>query len=305
MAGRTWLQHATPITFGLKCAGWLDGTLRARARLRDAVADASVLQFGGASGTLAALGADGEAVTTALAARLGLRTPDMPWHVERDRLAQVGAALGIACGTLGKIARDLSLLAQTEVGEARDRDEEGVGGSSTMPHKRNPVRAAVALTAATRAPGLVATLLAAMVQEHERGLGGWQAEWTTLPELLGLTSGAARTMAELLEHLVVDAHAMRARLIESDGYMLAESVATALAPSVGRDEAHRLVEEVCRAAIDGRQPLAYALLHDARVTHALPPQAIAQALDPAAYLGTTATFIRNVLARYDASVTLA
>ena len=170
MPGRTWLQQATPITFGLKAAGWLDSLGRQQRALAAALEDARVLQFGGASGTLAALGAAGPDVAARLGERLGLRVPDLPWHAHRDRLASLACALGVACGVCGKIARDLALLAQTEVGEAAESRERG-GGSSTMPHKRNPVSSSIALAAAVRAPGLVATMLSAMPQEHERGLG--------------------------------------------------------------------------------------------------------------------------------------
>ena len=182
--GRTWLQHATPITFGLKAAGWADALGRSRMRLAEAFDGALVLQFGGAAGTLAALGGRGIAVAEALGARLDLRVPELPWHAHRDRLVNLATALGIAAGTLGKIARDLALLAQTEVNEAHEAPADGRGRSSAMPQKRNPVAASLALAAAVRAPGLVSTMLAAMPQEHERGLGGWQAEWDTLPELI-------------------------------------------------------------------------------------------------------------------------
>ena len=180
MPGRTWLQQATPITFGLKAAGWCDALGRVRRGLESALENAIVLQFGGASGTLAALGDRGSVVATALGRALALPVPPIPWHAHRDRLAGLACALGVATGTGGKIARDLGLLAQTEVAEAHE-PAVGAGGSSSMPHKQNPVNAAIAIAAAVRAPGLVATVLSAMLQEHERALGGWQAEWDTLP----------------------------------------------------------------------------------------------------------------------------
>src|SRR5690349_18920758 len=198
MAGRTWLQQSTPITFGVKAAGWFDALSRQRNMLADALEHTRVLQFGGASGTLASLGEHGSAVAESLASRLGLRAPALPWHAYRDRLVYFSCAMGVTCGTLGKIGRDVSLLAQTEVGEAAEGRS---GGSSAMPHKQNPVGASVAVAAALRAPGLVATMIAAMPQEHERGLGGWQAEWVTLPELVLLTAGAARSIATVVESL--------------------------------------------------------------------------------------------------------
>lgn len=296
MAGRTWLQHATPTTFGLKAAGWCEALDRSRLRVDTALEAARVLQFGGASGTLAALGDRGLAVGAALGARLGLPVPSTPWQAHRDRLADLAAALGIAIGTLGKIGRDLGLLGQTEVGEVYARPEDGVGGSSTMPQKRNPVAASVAIAAAVRAPGLVSTLLAAMPQEHERGLGLWQAEWETLPELVRLAGGAANAIANALESLVVDADRMRANLDLSGGVIMAESVAMALAEHLGRREAHALVEAGShRAAADGRL-LADVLADDPAVSRHLSREEIARRLVPDHYLGAAESFVARVLA---------
>ena len=297
MPGRTWLQQATPITFGLKAAGWADALDRTRRRVATALEDTLVLQFGGAAGTLAALGSHGLAVTDALAARLGLRAPDSPWHAHRDRLAQLACALGVATGTAGKIARDLSLLAQTEIGEATERPVEGRGGSSTMPQKRNPVAASVALAAALRAPGLVATMLGAMVQEHERGLGGWQAEWDTLPDLVLVSAGGARAVADALASLSVDTERMRANLDASGGTLLAESVAMALAESLGTREAHACVAAACRRAASERRPLADVLNDDPVVTRHLDRAEIARRLSPDHYLGVAHAFIARVLSR--------
>src|SRR5205823_351370 len=248
LAGRTWLQHAAPVTLGMKLAGWLDAVERHAERLEEVRSRALVLQLGGAAGTLAALGRQGLEVAEALAADLGLALPAIPWHAERDRLAEVAAFLGLLIGTLGKMARDLSLLMQTEVAEAFEPAEEGRGVSSSMPHKRNPVAAAVALAAAARAPGLVSTMISAMVQEHERGLGGWHAEWETLPELASLAAGALRQMTATIEGLEVDAARMRANLDATGGAILAEAAAVALAPRIGRPQAHELVERAARRA---------------------------------------------------------
>ena len=209
MIGRTLLQQAVPVTFGLKAAGWLAAVERTRARLAAAGRAAQVLQFGGAAGTLAALGDRGLDVAAALAKELDLALPELPWHGHRDRLVDVAAALGLLVGTLGKMARDLSLLMQTEVAEAFEPAGQGRGGSSTMPHKRNPIACAVALAAATRVRHLVATLLAAMPQEQERGLGGWHAEWETLPEIFLLASGALHHMADAIAGLTLDTERMR------------------------------------------------------------------------------------------------
>ncbi len=212
MAGRTLLQQAQPITFGLKAAGWLDGLTAARRELCAAGARAAVVQLGGAVGTLAAYGPRGPEVLAAFAARLGLGDPGLPWHTVRVRPASLGTALGVAAGVMAKIARDLVLLAQTEVAEAAERPSDGRGGSSAMAHKHNPVGAIAVLACAQRTPGLVAALLSAMVQEHERAAGAWQAESEPLIELLGLTGSAATALRETLGMLEIDAERMTANL---------------------------------------------------------------------------------------------
>ena len=299
MAGRTWLQQATPITFGLKAAGWTDAIGRTRREVETAVDRALVLQLGGAAGTLAALGARGLAVTDALAARLGLQPAATPWHAHRDRFVHLGCALGVAAGAAGKIARDVSLLAQTEVGEVAERAAGGRGGSSTMPQKRNPVSASVALAAAGRTPGLVAALLGAMVQEHERGLGGWQVEWDVLPELVLVTAGGTRATAEALETLSVDTGRMRANLAVTGGGLLAEAVAMALAEAVGKHEAHACVGAACRRAAEEKRPLADLLAEDTTVNRHLDRARIEELLSPDNYLGVSRRFIERVLDRAD------
>jgi len=294
MAGRTWLQQATPTTFGLKAAGWVDALDRQHAAVTAALNTAAVLQFGGASGTLAALGDRGPAVAERLAAALGLANPDLPWHAHRDRLVHLGCALGVACGVLGKIARDIALLAQTEVGEVRDGRG---GGSSTMPHKQNPVGASVALAASLRAPGLVASLLAAMPQEHERGLGGWQAEWSTLPELVMVTAGAARAIADTLETLTVDAARMRENLQRTRGLILAEAVTMALAGRIGKADAHARVEEASRRAVRDQISLGDALAEDPEVMRYMGRDELERRLAPEEYLGAARTFVERVLSR--------
>ncbi|HEV8194477.1 MAG TPA: 3-carboxy-cis,cis-muconate cycloisomerase, partial [Ktedonobacterales bacterium] len=189
MAGRTLLQHAIPIPFGLKAARWLALITRQRARLWEVRTRVSVVQLGGAAGTLAALGVAGPRVTEMLAEKLGLAVPDLPWHAERDRVAEVAAALGVVAGSMAKIAGDVVLLAQTEVNEVAEGAAPGKGVSSAMPQKRNPVDATLARASARLALGVVPVLLAAMEQEHERSAGSWQAEWEALPALFGYTSG--------------------------------------------------------------------------------------------------------------------
>jgi 3-carboxy-cis,cis-muconate cycloisomerase len=294
MAGRTWLQQSTPITFGVKAAGWLDAVVRQRAALADALEDVRVLQFGGASGTLAAFGDRGLEVAEHLALRLGLTMPNIPWHAHRDRFTRFACALGVTCGTLGKIARDVTLLAQTEVGEAA----EGQGGhSSAMPHKQNPVNASVVLAAAVCAPGLVATMLAAMPQEHERGIGGWQAEWPTLPQLVSLTGGAAHAAATMLEGLIVNERRMRENLQVTHGLIASEAIAMALAAHVGRSEAHRLVEEAAGRVRANGGTFGDALAADPAVTRYFSRAEIDRHLAPERYVGAVRALVDRVVRR--------
>jgi 3-carboxy-cis,cis-muconate cycloisomerase len=298
MIGRTWMQHALPVTFGLKAAGWLDGVLRHRERMAQLRRRVLVLQFGGAAGTLASLGDAGMRVSEALAEELQLSLPAIPWHTQRDRIAETAAAMGMLIGSLGKMARDISLLMQTEVAEAAEPAGEGRGGSSTMPHKRNPVACAAVLTAATRAPGLVATVLAGMVQEQERALGGWQAEWDSLPELFLLAAGALYHMNDTIAGLSVDADRMRANIDATHGLVMAEAVTLALGTQLGRLEAHKLVEAACRRAISRREDLQTALAQDPAISGILSAGELERLLDPSHYLGQSAAFVDRVLERY-------
>jgi 3-carboxy-cis,cis-muconate cycloisomerase len=246
LAGRTWLQQGPPILFGLKTAGWLFAILRHRERLAAVTKRALCVQFGGAVGTLASLGDRGGVVGEALANALHLPLPEIPWHSERDSIAEMATTLGLLTGTLGKIARDISLMMQSEIAEVQEPQVVGKGGSSTMPHKRNPVGSAVVLSASIRVPGLVATMLSAMVQEHERGVGGWHAEWETLPEICKLASGALKHTIAIVSGLEVDAARMRANLDALHGLALAESISILLSQHVGRPVAHHILEEASR-----------------------------------------------------------
>jgi 3-carboxy-cis,cis-muconate cycloisomerase len=216
--GRTLLQAALPITFGLKTAGWLTGLHAARVRVQSEAETALMLQLGGAAGTLAGMGSGEAALAVAqrMADALGLGMPATPWHARRSAIAGLGGALAILTGTVGKMARDVSLLAQNEVGEAFEPRRPGRGGSSAMAHKRNPTGCQVVLSAALRAPGLAATLLAGLPQEHERGLGGWQAEGIVLSDLFVLSHGAVVAMADVAEGLEVDAGSMARNLAAAD-----------------------------------------------------------------------------------------
>ena len=297
MAGRTWLQQASPVTLGLKVAGWLDAVERHRARLQDMRSRVLVLQFGGAAGTLAALGGRGPDIAKALAEELDLPLPALPWHSHRDRIAEAATVLGLLVGTLGKIARDVSLLMQTEVGEAAEPAAAGRGGSSTMPHKRNPVRCAVVLAASLRVPGLVSTLLSAMPQEHERGLGGWHAEWETLPQIFTLAAGALDNVTSIVEGLDIDPSRIRENLDATHGLVMAEAVSMALAEKLGKAEAHEAVERACRQALEQAKPLRDVLAMDATVASHLAPGDLDRLLDPANYLGAAEAMIDQVLNR--------
>jgi 3-carboxy-cis,cis-muconate cycloisomerase len=285
MAGRTLLQHAVPVTFGLVAAGWTNALGEAAERLEHAGRGLAV-QFGGASGTLAALGHQGPAVHDRLAHELGLAEPVLPWHADRGRIAALAGALGAAAGAVSKPALDIVLLAQTEVGEVRE-DVEGRGGSSAMPHKANPVAAVAARACAHQAPGLVATLLASMEHEHQRAAGAWHAEWRPFAELLRSTGSAAAWLRDSLEHLAVDPAAMRSNLDRTGGLALAERVA--LAPGVDRDEVR---EAALRAARTGR-PFAETL-------EAAGVEGAAERLDPASYLGSAELFVDRALAAHAA-----
>jgi 3-carboxy-cis,cis-muconate cycloisomerase len=293
---RTWLQHALPMPFGLKLAGYAAALRRARERLNALRAEALLLQFGGAAGTLASLGDKGLAVMEKVGALLGLPVPDAPWHGHRDRLGEVAAALGILAGTCGKIARDVSLLMQTEVGEAFEPAGAGRGGSSTMPHKRNPVAAAAALSCAALAPNLVATILAGHVQEHERSLGGWQAEWPSFPALLLVTSGALANILDIAQGLEVDAARMRANLDLTQGLIMAEAVSFALAGKLGKADAHKLIEDASRKAVKEKRHLRDVLKDEAKVVSILAADDLDRLFDPMAYQGAAQSFIDRQIA---------
>lgn len=301
MVGRTWMQHALPTSLGLKAAGFLDAVLRHRQRLQQVRGRALALQFGGAAGTLASLGDKGLAVAATLAQDLGLSLPDLPWHTQRDRVAEVATVLGLLTGTLGKMARDISLLMQTDVAEAAEPSAPGRGGSSTMPHKRNPVGCAAALTAAARVPALVSTMLSGMVQEHERALGGWQAEWDTLPDIVLLTSGALRQMRDVAAGLQVDAARMRANLELTHGLIMGESVMLALGAAIGRMAAHKLVEQASQEAAASGRHLREVLGENADIGRHLSPEALDRLFDPANYRGEAGAFVDRVLSRYEQS----
>jgi 3-carboxy-cis,cis-muconate cycloisomerase len=301
VVARTWLQHALPMPFGLKLAEYAAALQRSRRRLQRLRGETLALQFGGAAGTLAALGDNGLKVAEGLAKELDLPLPDAPWHTHRDRVAEAASVFAILAGTCGKIARDVSLMMQTDVGEAFEPSGEGRGGSSTMPHKRNPVAAASALAAATMAPNLAATIFAAQVQDHERSAGPWHAEWPTLPTLMLVTSGGLAAIVDIAQGLEVDAARMRANLDTTHGLIMAEAVTFALAETIGKSDAHHLIEVASRQAVKDKKHLRDVLTADARITAQLSADKIAALFEPMAYQGASQALIDRLLGSVEES----
>jgi 3-carboxy-cis,cis-muconate cycloisomerase len=295
IAGRTLMQHAAPTTFGAKVAAWLDALHRHRQRFTETRRRVLVLQFGGAVGTLAALHEKALPVAQALAKELSLDLPPMPWHTQRDRIAEVAATLGLLVGTLGKIARDISLHMQTEIAEVSEPAGEGRGGSSTMPHKRNPVSSAVVLSAATRVPGLVSTMLSAMVQEDERGLGNWHAEWETLPEIFRLSAGALHQLKEIVPHLEVDAAQMKRNLEDTHGLIFSEAIATALAERIGKSSARKLIDQASREARHSGKHLREVLAQNRAVSEHLSPAQLDALFTAENDLGAAQEWVNRVI----------
>jgi 3-carboxy-cis,cis-muconate cycloisomerase len=284
-----------PTTFGYITAGWLDAFLQHRQRLEDQLQNSLVLQFGGAAGTLAVLGDRGSQVAKLLAEELSLPLPRIPWHAQRERIAASATTLGLLSGTIAKIARDLSLYMQTEVGELSEPPFTGRGGSSTMPHKQNPVASAAILASASRVPALVSTILSAVSGEYQRSLGAWQSEWEVVPEVVRLTAGGSHQLAALLPRLTVNAEKMRANLDLTQGLIYGEAVSLALSEKLNRASAHRLVESACRRAQFEKRHLRAVLSEDPEVTAILKPESIASLFEPENYLGSAAVFIDTVV----------
>jgi 3-carboxy-cis,cis-muconate cycloisomerase len=295
MAGRTHLQQALPITFGLKCAVWAQPLIAHVHRLDALSLHVEQVSFAGAAGTLASLGDQGIAVMEGLATELGLAAPAAPWHVCRDGLAETVGFLGLVCGSLAKLATDVILLAQTEVAEVAEPYVAGRGSSSTMPQKRNPIASEYILAAARTVHALVPVMLGAMAADHERATGPWQAEMLALPQAFVLTHGALQHARAIAEGMVIDAARMRRNLDLTGGLIVAEAVMMGLAPHIGRGEAHHVVKHACDAALAEAIPLADALAREPAVANRLDRAAIERLTDPARYLGSADAFIDRVL----------
>ncbi|MGH2509152.1 MAG: 3-carboxy-cis,cis-muconate cycloisomerase [Ktedonobacteraceae bacterium] len=296
MVGRTLLQQALPITFGLKAGRWLALLVRQIHALHAHRQSTLAVQLGGAAGTLASLGVHGLRVVELVAAELELPVPDLPWHTERDRIAELVGTLGVVAGALAKIANDVVLLAQTEVGEVMEGVAPGKGGSSAMPHKHNPVDATTALASARLAIGVVPVILSALMQEHERAVGGWQAEWTAIPSIFCYTASTVEHVRLAMNGLHIDPARMHVNLHLTRGLIMAESLTMALAAHVGKAEAHHLVQTLCEQAVTS--DLRQAALAERQVCALLSVAEIDQALDPHHYLGSTDIFIDRALAVY-------
>jgi len=295
LAARTHGQQALPVSFGLKVATWLAPLIRHVERLDEISPRLLVVQFGGAAGTLAALGDKGLAVMHGLAEELGLGAPVMPWHSQRDNLVEFAGWLSLLTGSLGKMAQDIILLAQTEVGEVSESAEEGRGGSSTMPQKSNPITSELILAAARTNASLLSALHQAQIQEHERATHGWQVEWLTLPQMIVLTGGALKHAHYLAKNLQVDQGKMRENITRADDLILAEAAVFALAKAMPRAKADELVKKACGIAVSEGKPLIEVVRNLAKSI--IPDETVDwQALAaPENYLGETAKIIDRVL----------
>lgn len=295
MIGRTWLQQALPITLGHKFARWAAALKRDLDRLHAMKTRVLTAQLGGAVGSLASLQDQGSAVVEAFSAQLNLTVPECTWHGERDRMVELASTLALIVGNVGKMAKDWSLLMQTEIAEVFEPAAKGRGGSSTMPHKRNPVAAASILAVANRVPALMASVYQSMVQEHERALGAWHAEWLAIPEIFQLCAGALERSCDVLEHMQVNAEAMQRNLECTQGLIMAEAVMMALAPKLGRLDAHHLVEQACQQAVAQQQHLKIILSAMDEVSTHFNDQALDELFQPATYLGNIQAQIDAVL----------
>src|SRR6266850_3569019 len=301
MIGRSNLQQAVPVTFGYKMAGLLSAIERHRERLAELRPRVLMGEFAGAAGTLASLGKGGLETQAGLMKELGLAQPVIAWHTIRDTIAEVGCFLGLVTGTLGKLAMDVKLMMQTEVGEAYEPFAHGRGSSSTMPQKRNPISSCYIHACASVVRQQVAALLEAMVADHERSTGPWEIEWIALPEAFLLTAGALNQAKSLVAGLEVDAKRMRANLDSTKGLVVSEAVMMGLAPYLGREHAHDLVYDLCREAIRQDRPLLDLLSENAAITKHVDRKKLTELCDPSNYLGLSAVMVDRVLERIRAA----
>jgi 3-carboxy-cis,cis-muconate cycloisomerase len=296
MAGRSNLQQAVPITFGYKMATMLAAMQRHRERLKELRPRVLVGEFGGAAGTLSSLGKDGLKVQAALMEELKLGQPEIAWHTVRDRIGEVGCFLGLVTSTLGKIAMDVKLLMQTEVGEVFEPFHEARGSSSTMPQKRNPISCLYIHATAALVRQHTAALLDAAVADHERSTGPWEIEWIALPEIFLLSAGALAQTRDMVAGLQVDAAQMRRNLDMTHGMVVSEAVMMGLGPHLGRQRAHDLVYDICREVAKMNVPLVDLLAKDAEISRHMSRAELEKLVDPANYLGLAGEMVDRVLA---------
>jgi 3-carboxy-cis,cis-muconate cycloisomerase len=297
MAGRSKLQQAVPITFGYKMATVLAAFERHKKRLDELVPRVLVGEFGGAAGTLSSLGQDGLKVHDALMRELKLGVPDITWHTMRDNVAEVGCFLGLVSGTCGKIALDVKLLMQTEVGEVSEPAGEGRGSSSTMPQKRNPISSAYIGAQTAIVKQLVAALLEAQIEDHERASGAWEIEWIVLPEIFMLTAGALAQTRVIVEGIEVNAERMRANLDITNGLIMSEAVTMGLGQTMGRESAHHRVSALVKKSVASGTPLIDLLAADAEIAKVADRAKLEKLMDPANYLGVAGEMVDRLLAK--------
>lgn len=297
MIGRSNLQQAIPVTFGYKMAGLLSAVLRHRERIAQLRERVLVGEFAGAAGTLASLELGAMETQAGLCAELGLQQPVIAWHTIRDNIAEVGTVLGLVGGTLGKLSMDIKLMMQTEVGEVFEPYAHGRGSSSTMPQKRNPISSCYIHAAVSVLRQHSAALMDAMVADHERSTGPWEIEWIVLPEAFCLLGGALKQSLHVLQGLEIDAAAMRRNIDLTHGLVMSEAVMMGLGHHIGREYAHDLVYDLCRAALKAQRPLLDLLCENAEIARHLDRASLARLCDPACYLGQSGLMVDRVLAR--------
>jgi 3-carboxy-cis,cis-muconate cycloisomerase len=297
LPGRTLLQHARPISLGLKAAGWLDGIARGRRMLQQDAATSLAVQFGGAVGSLAASGPKGLEILDGLARKLDLATPEVPWHTQRDRIGRLGMDLALVGTGLAKIAQDVVLLMQTEVAELAEDLGSGGGGSSTLPHKQNPIAPTKILANAKRIPALAAALLTSIVHEHERSPGGWHAEWVVFPEIIGAVGGSAAHALELVSGLRIDPERMRRNIDLTNGLIFAENISIELAKSLGKSAAHGLITRTSQEARQTGLHLRKVLEEDPTVKNLLDSDSLDRLFSPEHGEELTDALINRVIAQ--------
>ncbi len=295
MIGRSFMQQARPITFGFKVAGWLEPLLRSQKAFYELLHNGFMLQLGGAVGTLSIMGEKGLKVSNTMSELLYINNPPKPWHTEGDYFVHIATTLGILTGNVGKIAKDISLLMQTEVSEVMEPSAEGKGGSSTMPHKRNPVGCVAIIANATRVPALVSTMLACMLHDHERATGLWHAEWETMAAIVQLTAGCVSKAVEVTNGLEVRKEQMLQNLELTKGLIYAENVSLALAEKIGKQDAHQLVEQLSKEAQERNMYLKDLVLSEDTITKHLSNAQIESLFNPEMSVGLCEEFINQVL----------